>query len=62
MKYLISLLVALIVVGCYTDRPAVFTKEGDIACGSDYDCPEHYRCGFKHVDTRPVCIWDGWDK
>ena len=55
MKYLALFITALITSACYTVLPRVYTEDHDIACSSDYDCPVNYYCGFKHVDTRPVC-------
>jgi hypothetical protein len=62
MKYLGLLLVALVISACYTVRPPVYTPEGDIACNKDEDCPDHFYCGFKKLDSRPVCRWFGWDQ
>jgi hypothetical protein len=52
MKYLLLVLLT----ACHM-APPVYTKEGDIVCHADFECINHYYCGFKHInDEISVCL------
>jgi hypothetical protein len=55
-KLLVTLLTAIALIGCLSTANIKPLPPGAKSCGSNWDCPAGYYCGFPGVDTYAQCL------
>jgi hypothetical protein len=55
MKYLALLVIALSLISCAVNTSNYKVPENSRPCRYSHDCGRGEYCGFKGVDTYPVC-------